>query len=197
MKNLKYLIFAAVILLTVSSCRKGEDDPLFSIHSRKARLTKEWVIKQGNYTTTYIDGDFSNSLDYEITEDSITYDASYGYMTMAYSEYITFNDETFTIKSEQDYFGLGIMTITYSGKWSFMSSGNEYANKERVELIIETMETDYLGQTTTESFSDKDPVYILFITRLSKDELNFDFEFSFSGSTVVIETIGTKKFVKK
>lgn len=40
------LIFSFVLLL--SSCKKGEDDPFFSLRSREARLTGYWMLDKMN-----------------------------------------------------------------------------------------------------------------------------------------------------
>lgn len=197
MKNLKCLVFASVILLTVSSCRKGEDDPFFSLHTRKARLTNEWILIEGSQTSTQTIGESSLTFDYVITEDSISYFDGYENQTKAYSETLTFNkDETFCIKSEQEYFETNIFTTTHAGQWSFMSSDGDYKNKERVRLLIETMTTAYVGQSSTTTYSEDDVSYILSLTRLSNDELIFDFDFTVQDETLNIDITGTKKFVK-
>ena len=198
MKSFKYLVFTAIILLTVSSCRKGDDDPFFSLLSRKARLINEWILIEGTQTTTLIAGQNSITFDYTITEDSISHFDGYENQTFAYTERMTFKrDETFSLVTEQDYYGYGNMKVTYEGYWTFMNSVDDYEKKERVQLTIESMKTEFNGQSSTVMYDQEDISYILFITRLSNNELNFNFDFTIQNETTNIETSGTKKFVKE
>ena len=50
----KILCLLCVIVL-LAACRKGKEDPIFSLHSRKARLAGNWKISNydANTTTTY------------------------------------------------------------------------------------------------------------------------------------------------
>lgn len=197
-KNLLIVFLILTILISNTNCRKGEDDPFFSIHTRKARLTNEWVLIEGSQTSTQTIGQSSLTFDYVITEDSISYFDGYENQTKAYSETLTFNkDETFSIKSEQEYFETNIFTTTHAGQWSFISSDGDYKNKERVKLLIETMTTAYMGQSSTTTYNQDDVSYILSLTKLSNDELNFDFDFTVQDATLNINITGTKKYVKK
>src|SRR5260221_3198467 len=76
-KSINYilLLVAAGILL---QCRKGKDDPRFSIHTRKARVVGEWTMTSGTAsgnTTSYSGASLSSYSDI-YTENS--YSSFYG-----------------------------------------------------------------------------------------------------------------------
>ena len=50
-----FLRHAAFVLigLLMAACRKGENDPLLSLNTRKARLAGEWVVTTGKATLNY------------------------------------------------------------------------------------------------------------------------------------------------
>ncbi|MBU2019467.1 MAG: hypothetical protein KJ941_07470 [Bacteroidetes bacterium] len=44
LKNINTLLFISLITMTFNGCKKGENDPSFSLLSRKARLTGQWEM---------------------------------------------------------------------------------------------------------------------------------------------------------
>ncbi|HBS88913.1 MAG: hypothetical protein A2W91_05665 [Bacteroidetes bacterium GWF2_38_335] len=58
MKKLSSLLLALIVTSTLfvfDSCKKGEEDPFFSIQSRKQRVAGEWTINSDKVLTTYLD----------------------------------------------------------------------------------------------------------------------------------------------
>ena len=53
MKNLITKIVLITTVLVAFSCRKGEDDPLLSLLSRRARVTGEWKMTAYQYKSLY------------------------------------------------------------------------------------------------------------------------------------------------
>jgi len=47
---LSMLLIGATVIL--NSCKKGEDDPFITLHSRKARLTGEWKLTEMSLAIT-------------------------------------------------------------------------------------------------------------------------------------------------
>lgn len=58
---MKTLIIVVAVILTISSCKKGEDDPTLSLRSRTNRLEGNWVVKKMN---AYIDMCTGNKKEY-------------------------------------------------------------------------------------------------------------------------------------
>lgn len=52
-KNTAIVTLVWILLLPVSSCKKGEDDPALSLRSRKARVEGEWKASQVENTESY------------------------------------------------------------------------------------------------------------------------------------------------
>ena len=71
MKNFTFnllLFIIIIVVFTMSSCKKGEDDPFISFRSRKARITGEWNLKSGIIT-----------IKEQGLEETATYDGTYQY----------------------------------------------------------------------------------------------------------------------
>src|SRR5687767_11741630 len=51
MKKLLLLLTATLLFTT---CKKGEDDPAFTLQSRKARLEGDWNLKEGSASLTLV-----------------------------------------------------------------------------------------------------------------------------------------------
>ncbi len=49
------LMAIILVVFSLSSCKKGEEDPFISLRSRKARLTATWNLKEGQWTQTTYD----------------------------------------------------------------------------------------------------------------------------------------------
>ncbi|PHR49860.1 MAG: hypothetical protein COA32_01625 [Fluviicola sp.] len=85
MKNGKSTLFLAATIVTVlnfSSCSKYEDGPMFSLRTKKARLTGEWeVVRIGNETFPQdgysVEMEFEKDGDFRYTYSYDTYSYSY------------------------------------------------------------------------------------------------------------------------
>jgi hypothetical protein len=53
MKKLQYIIFFAIIINNLYSCKKGENDPFFAIRSRTGRLTGDWQLTSFSEVSVY------------------------------------------------------------------------------------------------------------------------------------------------
>lgn len=76
MKSFYILLFASIITFGSIGCRKGADDPFFSIKSRNARIIGKWRLDRANIISTNLsfgrnrNGIMeSNLLKYEVTFD--------------------------------------------------------------------------------------------------------------------------------
>ncbi len=154
------LLMFVVVLPMLNGCKKGEEDPFFSIHTRKARVTGVWDINYFKSDIKTIYGEGTNQIR-TVTEISGT--------NWKETVYILGSDESeetkgkilnFKIKFDNN----GLMnyifeyqvvervvdedlgrdtTITttikkeFSGTWNFLAGIDEYNNKERLALVIQ------------------------------------------------------------
>ena len=90
------LLFTALACLLLFSCNKYEDGPLFSLRTKKARLTGTWKLEKVNGTSP----PFEMQLEFEFEKDG---------------------DYT-----ESQTFGTGIMSdTTITGEWEFREDGED------------------------------------------------------------------------
>ena len=132
MKILRFLLTAAIIsTFFLASCKKGENDPLLSLRSRKARLVGEWTLKSGfeNYKVNSID------IEVEYDESSKTINAN----EYAYTEKLIFrkNGQYEWIYTDNN------AKVTEKGSWEFgrKNKDKEYKAKETVVLYISEITT--------------------------------------------------------
>ena len=88
---------------------------------------------------------------------------------------------------------------TINGTWELLSAEGDYGDDERIRLTPVTYTVVLPGSTTyTASFDDNYTyTYIIKIKNLTKDELNFEFEFVQDGGCGKDSTIGSKNFNEK
>jgi hypothetical protein len=99
MKNAKIYLIAALIALTsltFQSCKKGEDDPVVSLKTRKDRFTNTWML------TKYE----KNGANQDLSGATYTYDV--------------FNSGTLTQTIEGAVFGFPTKTVN-DGSWEFIN----------------------------------------------------------------------------
>jgi hypothetical protein len=125
-KVLLAIIIGIFVISGFQSCKKGENDPLLSLRSRKARLVGEWALKSGQLSIVYYDGTTRN-----YTYDGVTrIETSSTPGTITYTENVTINkDGTY-----QWVENIGTSTLTEEGFWSFGRKSKELdlKNKEAV-----------------------------------------------------------------
>lgn len=189
MKNNKLVFLAIIIIATSMSCKND----LFKT-SVKKRLTNEWVLIEG--TQSLKDTVFPRDEIY--SKDSVEIRFHDGTSTFAYFETLEFKkDYTYTSTQGYDYYN-GFETYTIDGIWEIMPAGDGYEDDERIRLIPKTKtETSPDGTTETTSYNENYKyTYILEITKITKDELNFNFAFT-EDTYDNYKRKGNKKFVEK
>ena len=132
----KTLLLLIIFLgLTLVSCRKGEDDPAFSLRSRKARVEGKWRILEGKVIITEVN--FSN---------------------------FTRNNDSYILKpTSYEYTFLGVNNIIYtaSGFYSLnldCSKDGEFILKERAGSYI--FESEGNWNFNTKSGNKKSKEYL-------------------------------------
>jgi len=176
MKTQITLLASAFLMLTATSCKKGDGDPAFTVQSRKARISGQWTLVS-------IDSDWSNASNGQIySSGSITATATELNMSQEYTtttksketaklnEYsITINkdgtwssviDKSFEHVYENDEYintNTGSSKLVESGIWSFVNkSKGEYENKERVLFNVLASEETF-GEGTAKEVHKTDP----------------------------------------
>ncbi|HPX75445.1 MAG TPA: hypothetical protein PLW77_02555 [Bacteroidales bacterium] len=162
-KYLSLVLLGMIIILplfTTSCFKKGDEDPFFSIYTRKARVTGRWTLS--NYestikrtyqnrpdqtlTVTKIDGeDWSRNIKILGTDSVVDIKGKIvtGRNTIQY-----YSDGRFTeileyeykiIEADDDSETITIYKVQdeLSGTWNFLANIDDYKNKERLSLVIE------------------------------------------------------------
>lgn len=135
MKTVRKNTIYVLVLLSICffSCKKGDQDPVFSLHTRKARLTGDWHLSSGSLTLLFKKQGFPDYNEtYNFTEDTYT---SINRTTGANQQgrfklNITFNkDGGFSFLQL-----FGSTNISGNGTWDFLKGVGKYKNKERLSF---------------------------------------------------------------
>ena len=178
---------------SMSSCKKGENDPGMSLTSRKARVAGEWTVSSSESTRvrTDVTGGTSETTtttrayDGEMEISTTVYPASFGIDpgkdTSSYNVELVFEKDgsyTQTWSTSETVAGVvSSSTYTSEGNWTFLgkSKSGELKKKEAI-ILSETSSTSnntFAGSSFTSSdasspFSDGD---ILMIDQLKSKEM--------------------------
>jgi hypothetical protein len=179
MKRLFGYVFSLLIVgssLMITGCKKGENDPFFSIYSRKQRVTGYWDFKMferqsltkdpfGVFTDekfTVTDADITDvvTIKQSSEDTTITYrgkvkEAYYKFEKDGRMDYRFWYemDHLVTRFDENTQNTASERTITTveikgNGTWNFLDKIDNYNKKERLSLVFE-----YLNHRTTVSFT--------------------------------------------
>ncbi len=163
MKPNKFLLLIVLFSsIALMECKKGEDDPLLSLRSRKARVAGSWKMESGTSKSSSTTPSFPvNSDTYVYTQSSYQHtDVNNGLTT------INSGSSSYTLKLEKD----GKMTLvqvmdgevfTANGTWNFTGKVGEVKNKEQIVLHFESatypnLNYTFLGNTTNLTFNIKE-----------------------------------------
>lgn len=136
-KKIIHVAFFAIILAgfsTLSSCKKGENDPFLSLSSRKARISGEWKLNAGELSQISTGTGFSFT--FTETYTSSTYTNPLG-ITTPYSETLTIDKNgtyEVTIMDDGD-------TYTIKGVWFFAGKVKDLdlKNKEAIVMVVQEL----------------------------------------------------------
>jgi len=156
-----------IILSSISlvlGCKKGKNDPILSLQTRKARMTEEWKIdswtKNIKHTGTQQNGSpINDELTFDLTQDSYEASIPWGY----FSEY-PFGGKAIVEKAiwnidkkgnwerileytSSSSFSTKQIIETKKGVWNFLSKSSDYKNKERV--VFNVLSSYQKVETTT------------------------------------------------
>jgi len=182
MKSLKryLLILVSVVLLIpiYNSCKKGPEDPAFSIYSRKHRLCQDWDFSYYKKVVQHNDVVFY----YEFDGSSLKKIESGGVTVSAATMNLSFkNDGGYlweqTITTDTSYY-----TYSEEGHWYFTGGGKDSDTKykELVALqktkVTETLQSDGHTNTTTYFGSGDLDAMVFKIIELSSKEVKLKSE---------------------
>jgi len=176
------LLFTSTVIL--NGCKKGEDDPFISLHSRKGRVAGDWKLSSGTVTdksydnatetttTTTYTYDGTNQVESQTVSNSSG--SSTNTNTVSYSESFSFDKSgTYTGTIVED----GI-TSTAEGTWNFGSGVGD--KKRKSELILTATKTVNNGFTYTYTGNAATDVYYLKELRNDKMVMVMEIKYTLS-----------------
>lgn len=132
---MKQLIYLSIMILSLflSGCKKGEDDPLISMRTRKARLSGEWKLEKADLTLGIKD-DKGVYASYIYTFDGSSYKVAQTGNGASFSGNaslaVSFGKKgEFTISQQKDK-----LNLSSTGTWDFQ--GGVGSNKSKETVII-------------------------------------------------------------
>ena len=149
------------------NCRKGENDPLISLRSRKARITGDWILKEGSLEKKFISNSSTFLKTTTFTSDTKTINDNGNVTKSGFTQRFTVRKDNSFERETID----GNNKTTHFGSWSFVNKNKDQdiKNKEAIILSIESYTIN--GVTTV-----NEGVFVsefLKINRLSNKELIF------------------------
>ena len=178
MKTLKFIFIASLLLFFYDGCKKGDGDPLFSLRSRKARVTGDWKVTKyeekdvntSNTGTTTNNSSFDGSTWAETTVNTGGTSTLTGTATYTFS---FTKDGKYTMKRTitSTNGGLSYSTMwSEEGKWDFLSGVGDLKNKEYIGLT-KTLLTIISGNSTNSTTFQGQSYIAWQITTLKNKEM--------------------------
>lgn len=194
MKKVLFAMAAVTIAAVVfDSCKKGEEDPFLSLHSRKGRLVGEWKLNSG--TETFTSGGSTTTTTY--TETQKTETAGSTSVTTGYTATVKIEKDGSFTWTEVETVGSVSTTTTNEGTWNWVGRVGEAKNKEYVVFTV-TKVTQSSGSTTsTNSCTGADCFTVTWRLKMLKNKelvANIDGTSTDSGGTDT--TTGEMKYVQ-
>jgi hypothetical protein len=203
MKSITKFIAIAVIatlILPLSSCKRGANDPFLTLKSRLGRIAGTWKMGAADYTVKDIDGNVTTTTHYTfdgthmkaVTETKIgSSTPTTSTNSETYSETWTFNkDNTFTGSITE-----GGFTITIEGNWAFLGKDEAAELDKKEAIILHTTKTTFGGSSTV--YGNTDNPMTMVMDRLTGSEMIIlSDEKTQESATEVNTTVGSKTYTK-
>ncbi len=157
---MKKLLLSAIIIALVGStcfigCKKGEDDPFFSIKGRDSRLTGEWELVEfaGTHTNTTTETTTTTySYDGTTLTKVITPGSSDSY---TYSFSMTINKDGTVEYLENNIYSYGIYKYEGTDEWYWLDSA-----KDKTDLVLNVALVCSQGMFHVKQLKSKEMVLI-------------------------------------
>jgi hypothetical protein len=195
MKKIKFtLLMLLVVMLILPACKKGENDPLISLKSRKARLVGEWKLVEGSSSVVS-----SSGTDTYTFNGTVMTSVESGLTTTApYSEsYIFEKDGTYKYSSNMNN---GEDTDDESGAWTFGTKSTELdvKAKETVLLYGQQYTSVSSGNTYTYSYVGTIlPVKRITLDMLKSNKMTLLIDYTYTGTSSAFTRTGTWTYEKQ
>jgi hypothetical protein len=159
-----------ILVALLTGCKKGAEDPSFTLLSRKARLARGWTMQEGSASVTTSLPKNDTCYYYEFAGGNadlkIQSSASVTTSSFPYELTISFNkDHTFSYKEES-----GSLVIEGSGEWSFGAGKDGSKKKEFVHLVTTKMKEGW--SISNSPFTRNSTTIDYQIVGLSADQLH-------------------------
>lgn len=137
MKNFTTLLALVLLATLFTTCKKGEEDPAFSLRTRKARLTGDWIMTEGSASITYFvyGAPYNDAFKFDGSNLTLNSTESTGPPTIYVGKYslsLSFKkDGTFT--ASENFAG---KPFNANGTWNFTSGVGKAKNKDGIVMKI-------------------------------------------------------------
>lgn len=192
MKKLKIMLLVLIglaMIAPMNSCKKGADDPLISLKSRKARLAGEWKVT--SWSETYTSG--TSTTTYNYADGTITYNSGTVTQTGTFTwDWTIEKDGTYNYKRSTTWSGV---TNSYEedGNWFFTSGNKDNDVKNKEFVCFQSTKRVYTDASGTDSYTEEGTDLKWYrLTQLKSKEIVGETDQTYTGSS----TSSTKvKFV--
>lgn len=195
----KCLIAILLLTLVFPSCKKGENDPFFSIIPRKKRLEGEWTLYQGNgdriYSyvnahTTYNATETYNYINFlkEVNFNNGLQEVDYSVDMYVFLKFYD-KDSIELVWKEQQYDPItGELFIDETiklGTWTWSAGDGKTKSHIKANFTwVKNMQDCPNCDTTITNYSSENPDSYLFkLDRLAKKELNLSYVYASADSS--------------
>jgi hypothetical protein len=205
MKSILSLSFwvMVLVLLPLTACKKGDNDPFLSLRSRKNRVCGKWKLSKGKLMTSVTDNNVqtSSSRTAVYEEFQVTYTQMPGNTTWKNnrSEILTFDEDgSFTQTIIETPVGSLSNQTQVEGRWAFYGRNDkeELKNQEALSISV-TSNTQTTGSTST-YYTDEAPITasIWRLEELRKDKMVVKYKNTVKDSGVFYVTEGDFTYVE-
>lgn len=129
----KKILYLLLLIAFTLSCKKGDNDPILFLKTRKSRLEGDWKLMSGHMKLKFEkDGAALYEETYSITENSFTSinTADGSSLEGKYKLQLSFTkDGDFSFLQL-----IGSNNISGNGTWDFLRKSNNYKSKERISF---------------------------------------------------------------
>jgi len=136
------ICLVATTSITLNSCKKGTDDPMISLRSRKSRLVGDWKLTEGkvdNTNNSNVSTEVYNGSTKVVTQGSNSSTTNYTKEISIVKDGTYTSTEVETDVNTTSIFSYTTTTTTTTttesaGKWSFLGGQGDAKNKEYVYM---------------------------------------------------------------
>lgn len=199
---IRLLALAALIsiIIGIPACKKGENDPGFSLKSRKSRMAGNWTLQTATTahgdTTTVFEGD-SLAITLDSTTNTLSMTNSFQFNKDGTFGEITVTE--FPTNWQSNGQPAFIQTENIAGIWNFTGGGGGVKSKSQLLLQITERSTSASNSGSniiTTAYSGPTAGFVYDIDRLAAKELVLKYDLTVTSTNGTLIKIGEYNFVK-